>query len=44
MTVKGPGWIRAIFDLKILENLKLFIVNEFYSKYKDITPLYMTTD
>ena len=33
--LKGPGSIRPIFGLKNLENFKLFIVIEYYSKYKE---------
>ena len=41
ITLKGQGSIRAIFGLKILENMKLFNVLEFYSQYKDKSPLYL---
>ena len=40
---KDPGSIRPVFGLKILENMKLFNVLEFYSHYKDITPLHLKT-
>ena len=32
-----------MFGLKILENMKLFNVLEFYSQYKDTSPLYFKT-